>query len=172
MEAASRKQQEYRWDLGKLTLTLGGSLSFWACFWIGYSPGAEQLVAYFSLPYPPQFETSFMHRDMLAVFCFPKPGQWRCFSQELQGSCHVSPVWPPPSLLLTRVQGRKVWQIVVHLKVPKFFYSLLFLDWFPLLLFSIVLHFARFLPRGNFYSSILKPLQLRIYPGNDTIQLE
>lgn len=84
----------------------------WLLGWppIGESPEAEQHVTSFSLPHPSLFETSLTHRDSLATVLFPQPLAAKMRLSETAGEFpyRVPPAWPPPSLLPTRVQGRKV----------------------------------------------------------------
>lgn len=176
MGAAGRKSEEqgHRWDLGRLSLSLGGQLIFWDGLRIGESPETEEHVPYFSLPHPSVFETSLVPSDSLAPVPFPQTLAGKVPLSETADELLLCPSSLGPPSFTCQIARE---ESLTNYCPPKGSQVLLLTSIFrliplPFFFFFIVLHFARFLPRGNFYSSILKPWQLRIYPGNDTVQLE
>lgn len=159
-------------EAGRVHPQEGGSASG-AAFRRWNYPGLSS-TSHLNLPYPPLFQICLARSQNLATVPFPQLLAVKAHPSEIAGAPSLCPSNPAPTLSFAyQSASEKMLTNCRPPEVPRFFClaSIFRLISFAIFV-SIVLNFARFLPRGNFYSSILKPLQLRIYPGNDTIQLE
>lgn len=163
-----RQQQDQgcRCAWGRPSSPLGRLLSFWGSLQVQHI--ASQPAS--STP----FQTCLAHSENLATVPFLQPLATKAHPSEMAGTPLPCPSNLAPTLSFAYQRASEKMLTNCRLpEVPRFFCLASIFSLISFAIFvSIVLNFVRFLPRGNFYSSILEPLLLRIYPGNDTIQLE